>query len=92
MDFLAALLVSACVFDQILWHEIIRIAFLYPLVTNEKSFLNEFKGKETLTVGVAAGGSHRFNRPFFFLFWKYSTEHSENPTILLKITAASVLF
>ena len=52
MDFLAALLVSACVFDQILWHEIIRIAFLYPLVTNEKRFLNEFKGKQALVVGV----------------------------------------
>jgi hypothetical protein len=37
---------------QILWHEIIRLAFLYPLVTNEKRFLNEFKGKDAGRGGV----------------------------------------
>jgi hypothetical protein len=36
---------------------------------------------------VAAGGSHRFNRPFFFLFWK-----SVETTILLEITLLSVFF
>jgi hypothetical protein len=71
MDFLAALLVSACVFDQILWHEIIRIAFLYPLVTNEKTFLNELKGKETLAGGVAGGWIISSLQPtVLFLFWK----------------------
>ena len=52
---------------QILWHEIIRLAFLYPLVTNEKRFLNEFKGKQALVVGVVWISSLP---PTVFLFWK----------------------
>jgi hypothetical protein len=35
-------------------------------VTNEKSFLNAFKGKETLAGGVAGWISSRFNRLLIF--------------------------